>query len=315
MTSVPFLAFALIVADGCSSVDGLSMMEDARAIDGGSRDREPPQPGDAGEIHSPDTGTDAPDSGSEMTLVDGGMVDGGIEPPPDAGEPVPDAGPPPIVDRGEGDGSDVVTIGDSYMRLPNLIQQPGNEGVELSLERASGRTYRKYGYTGATLFPPTAVAILNDVIPGQFAAAMNEDPNILTVVANGGGNDLTDDCDGAVTIADLSSTCIALLDQIDDAIETMIAEMAAAGVLDVVWVGYGDTTMSGMRVFSGALDYLRERRIERCVVPAFGIRCHYVDNKARPGLVTRDGFHPDAAGYDLIGQAVWDRMQAEGVRR
>lgn len=239
---------------------------------------------------------------------------------PDAADPdpmPPDDGSVPD-DLGVGDGSDVVTLGDSYMRLPNAFQQPGSEGVELSLEAAGGRTYRKFGYTGGSVLPPTPVAILNNVIPNQFARARQQNPDIKTVVIAGGGNDLTDACNGPTTEAALSASCKTLLDQIDAACDALIAEMAAAGVRDVVWVGYGDTTTTGQRVFRGALDYLRTKRMARCVAndPALGLRCHYVDNKGRPGLTTRsDGFHPDAAGYMLIGQAVWDRMVAEGVRR
>jgi hypothetical protein len=239
----------------------------------------------------------------------------GGEPTADASPTSADGGPtPPGGDLGEGDGTDVVTIGDSYMRLPNQLQQPGTEGVELSLEEAGGRTYRKFGFTGVSLFPPTAVAILNGIIPGQLTRAAGEDPDIMTVVAIGGGNDLSEDCNGPTSEAELSATCIELLDQIEAGIQTLIADMGAAGVQDLVWVGYGDTTATGQRVFLGALDYLRTRRMASCTA-ASTPRCHYVDNKARPGLVTRDGFHPDAAGYDLVGQAVWDRMVAEGVRR
>lgn len=236
---------------------------------------------------------------------------------PDSDPLPPDDGSATDQDLGVGDGTDVVTLGDSYMRLPNALQQPGSEGVELSLEKAGNRTYRKYGYTGGRLLPPRPVAILNDVIPNQFTRAVQQNPNIMTVVIAGGGNDLTDACNGPTTEADLSDRCKTLLDQIDAASDTLIAKMAQAGVRDVVWVGYGDTTTTGQRVFRGALDYLRTKRIAKCVAndPSLGLRCHYVDNKGRPGLDTRDGFHPDAAGYDLIGKAVWDRMVAEGVRR
>lgn len=226
---------------------------------------------------------------------------------------------PPITGSGGSAGTggtvkEVVTLGDSYMRLPDPFQQPGLEGVELSLERAAGRTYRKYGYTGGGAVP---IAIKNGVIPGQFQRAKTEDPNIATVVIAGGGNDLTDDCSGPATEAALSATCKTLLDDIEAATQAMISQMAAAGVQDVVWVGYGDTATTGPRVFAGALDYLRRKRIEHCTDPVAGLalRCHYVDNKGRAGLVTRDGFHPDPAGYDLIGRATWERMVAEDVRR
>jgi lysophospholipase L1-like esterase len=43
-------------------------------------------------------------------------------------------------------------------------------------------------------------------------------------------------------------------------------------------------------------------------------RCHFIDS-TQLDITLLDGIHPDAAGYDLIGETVWALMQAEGVRR
>ena len=33
------------------------------------------------------------------------------------------------------------------------------------------------------------------------------------------------------------------------------------------------------------------------------------------GKISSDGIHPTAEGFDILGQMVWDLMQAEHVRR
>jgi lysophospholipase L1-like esterase len=32
-------------------------------------------------------------------------------------------------------------------------------------------------------------------------------------------------------------------------------------------------------------------------------------------ITLSDGIHPNSAGYDLIGETVWELMQARGMRR
>mgnify|MGYP001155131119 CR=1 FL=1 len=237
---------------------------------------------------------------------------------PDAPAPEAPQSPAPLrEDLGEGDGRDVVALGDSYMRLPNLFQGPGNEGVDVSLAKA-GKKYRTRAYTGANVFPPKPVAVKNGVIPNQFKSARAEDPNIKTVIVSGGANDIddSDGCNGAATAAELSDKCKQELDSINDAIDAFLAEMAQAGVQDVIWVGYGPTPTSGNKVVEGAIDYLRTTRKARCTTnnAAIGLRCHYIDNFAAQ-IPTRDGFHPTSAGYDAIANAVLARMKEEGVRR
>ena len=81
---------------------------------------------------------------------------------------------PTRMDLGKGDGTDVVTIGDSYMQL-------GNEGIEPSLDKAAENKFRHYARMGTQL--------TNGQIPMQYDRAKMENAKISTVLMTGGGND------------------------------------------------------------------------------------------------------------------------------
>ncbi len=259
-----------------------------------------------------DPATGAP--GNEGTTAPGGSdiagPNGGDDGTADAPPPLP-----PAEDLGEGDGKDVVSLGDSYMRLPNLVQQPGTEGVDLSLAEL-GRQYRTYAFTGGSFLTP--VGVKNGVIPGQLSNAIKADPDIKTVIVAGGGNDLAQNtpCRGAKTVTELSAACRQELDAIIPALDAFVANVAKAGVKDLVWVGYGPTATTGDKIVEGAIAYLRADRQAKCVAtnPALGLRCHYIDNFAAK-VPTRDGFHPTSEGYDMVAKAVLDRLKAVGARR
>jgi hypothetical protein len=222
----------------------------------------------------------------------------------------------PGQDLGQGDGKDVITMGDSYMHVGGLTG-PGPDGTEVSLEKISKRTYRKYGNTGGSAI--TAVSVLNNVIPGQFDKAKKDNANIKTVVIAAGGNDLGDQkaCQGPKTEAEVSADCKKKINEVEAAIEKMVATMAKAGVKDILWVGYGPIKTSKAEM-TGTMAYLNTVRKSKCVAndPARGLRCHIVVLMADlVGKIGSDGAHPTAAGFDAIGKNVWARMQQEGTRR
>jgi len=194
-----------------------------------------------------------------------------------------------LTDLGEGDGQDVITIGDSYM---NLILS----GIQQSLERISGRDYRNYAVPGTL--------VLNEQIPGQYDAAVAADPDIKTVVMTGGGNDiLGSSCTG---------TCSALVDQVAARLLQLRDQMAADGVQDVLIISYGYPTDVTLHE---SLDYSRQLLAASCTAQSVP-RCHYIDPVVElAGKIRSDGIHPTDAGYDILGQMAWDMMQAEGMRR
>jgi hypothetical protein len=195
---------------------------------------------------------------------------------------------PAHVDLGEGDMQDVVTIGDSYMSL--IIR-----GIQQSLETISGRDYRNYAVPGTL--------VLNEQIPGQYDAAVAADADIKTVVMTGGGNDV---------LSRQCGTCEDVIDQVSARLAELRTQMAEDGVEDVIIVSYGYPADQARHA---SLDYSRGLLAQQCkkeLTP----RCHYIDPvEELAGKISADGIHPTQEGYDILGQLVWDLMQAEGVRR
>jgi len=226
--------------------------------------------------------------------------DAGVE-PVDAGTTSPDTGvttPPPEptrADLGEGDGSDVITIGDSWMNL-------GSTGIQQSLLKASDQRYRVYGRGGTRL--------LNDVIPNQYATAKGADADIKTVVMTGGGNDiiqvagLRDDC------AAMGMQCAMVTKQIRDRLTTLWDLMAADGVQDVVYVQYSNP--EGQNVdFADGMDSVKTR----CAAVKAPMRCHTLETLDIVMGDIPDGIHPSAVAFDRLGVAVYDLMTKQGMRR
>jgi lysophospholipase L1-like esterase len=200
------------------------------------------------------------------------------------------------MDQGMDDGNDVITIGDSYMNL-------GTTGIEQSLERISGRNYRNYAVAGTR--------VLDEAIPNQYDRAKAADANIKTVVMTAGGNDVIM---GTQCGSTLNATCMTHIDNIQARIWKLHEEMAADGVQDVIYIGYGYTT--GVWAYTKpASDYARMALIMDCTKDRMP-RCHFIDPiNELMGQIGIDGIHPTSTGYDRLGMMAWERMQAEGVRR
>ena len=212
---------------------------------------------------------------------------------------------PATTDPGMGDGKDVITIGDSWMNL-------GGEGIQQSLEKASGRDYRNYGVGGTRL--------LNGQIPMQYEMAKAENPDIKTVIMTAGGNDILQDIsvhfqciDSAF---DTSDVCKKRIDEVAARLVTLWAQMAEDGVKDVIIIGY--TKKAGLLgPLSKSAEYSNMKIPPLCDAVPAPLNCHAFDSDLLvPSIALRiDGIHPDAASYDALGAALWKYMGEEKVRR
>jgi lysophospholipase L1-like esterase len=197
-------------------------------------------------------------------------------------------GQPMHEDLGQGDGKDVITIGDSWM---NLIFT----GIEQSLEAKSGRDYRNYAVPGTL--------VLNEQIPDQYDAAIAENPMVKTIVMTGGGNDiLTSPC--------VDDECEPIVDDVVMRLGELMTQAGEDGVEDIILIGYTYPADMGKHA---SLDYSIMLSKQTCTKDSKP-RCHFLDS-TKLDITLQDGIHPNAAGYDLIGETVWALMQAEGVRR
>lgn len=210
-------------------------------------------------------------------------------------------------DLGKGDGSDVITIGDSWMNL-------GNIGIQQSLKTVSGQPYRTYGVPGTKL--------LNEVIPNQYEAAKDENANIKTVIMTAGGNDVLQDL--ALLFGscgdnqfDTTPGCKQRIDEVAARLGTLWAEMATDGVHDVIIVGYSNKTSPVGVVTGKSIAYSSMKIDPVCRMVPAPLRCTAIEtDKDVPDLkIGPDGIHPDAPSYDLLAAQVWKVMQDKGMRR
>jgi hypothetical protein len=212
-------------------------------------------------------------------------------------------------DLGEGDGSDVVLIGDSWMSNTLQIEGTGG-GVAPSLIAVSGQPYRNYGVQGVELL---AANSFGAAIPTQWDAAKRRSSEIKTVVMTAGGNDVIQ---GSAT---LQASCSAGTDEckqklvvISDALDKLWTQMADDGVLDIVHIRYTDNT--------GTLhpDLQGDKGLPTPKICLSGrVRCHAVpttDIVARGDLAI-DGIHPLGSANDRIAERTYELMTKEGMRR
>ncbi len=78
----------------------------------------------------------------------------------------------------EADNNQVIFLGDSIFALSGKIQD--------ELEAEAGETFRRYTVSGAEL----TGGFLAPSVVEQFAIAQQDNPDIRTMVGNGGGNDI-----------------------------------------------------------------------------------------------------------------------------
>lgn len=227
------------------------------------------------------------DAGDAALPGDGGLGDANA----------PDAAPPRM-DLGKGTGKDVITIGDSWMLLIF-------SGIQESLLSVSKQPYRTYAFPGTKL--------LDDAIPNQYRDAKSEDPNIKTVVMTGGGNDIIQDSALEADCASGGAMCVARLEAIGKALDTLWKQMSADGVQDVVHVMYSASAGSSIK----DREANNQKLAQQCAAVPPPLRCHLLstDSLIGPNDLRSDGIHPTDEGYDKIGKAVFDLMVKEGMRR
>ncbi len=237
----------------------------------------------------------AADGSGEMSSAGAAApaVDGGAAPAGDGGATASSDGgtPPAHGDLGKGDGSDVITIGDSWMQIAT-----NGGGIEGGLDRA-GTSYRHYAIPGTTL--------INGDIPAQYDRAKAANPNIATVIMTGGGNDImfTGGCN-------TKDACTMSVQMIVDALDQLWSTMADDGVKDVFFIDYSK--------YAGTAP--ADTRPDTAPTPPVclsgRITCHSINTDDLVGPTdTVDGIHPTLPACDAIAKRTLDLMEMTGARR
>ena len=130
-------------------------------------------------------------------------------------------------------------------------------------------------------------------------------------VMTGGGNDILQDPAILLDCFNVGTACKQQIDKVGVRFKSQLEEAAADGVQDVVIVMYGRGTALG----AGPVDYVWQTVKPLC--DNAPVNCIMVnpDKVAGMTMAMRDGIHPTDAGFDQLGNYVYELMQREGMRR
>ncbi|MEM8560905.1 MAG: SGNH/GDSL hydrolase family protein [Pseudomonadota bacterium] len=204
---------------------------------------------------------------------------------------------------GDADNDQVITLGDSIFQLSGELQA--------NLEAEAGETFRRYTQSGAELSGGTLAPSVYE----QYSIALGDNPDIDTIVMNGGGNDILipailGDPYGCRTqwwkFGRLSRSCRNYIDDIYveavNLLNTMQQDLN--GEVDVIYLGYYytkgfvDNLEEAVDYGDGALD----RACENATVS-----CTFVDPRAtiRDSDIIADGIHPASSGSQKLADLIW----------
>ncbi|RMF13889.1 MAG: SGNH/GDSL hydrolase family protein [Gammaproteobacteria bacterium] len=204
----------------------------------------------------------------------------------------------------QADRNEIITVGDSIFDLSGELQQ--------FLEQKAGQTFRDYTLSGAEL----AGGLFATPINQQYVDAREDDPNIETVVMDGGGNDIlipaiVFDPYGCRTHWwrwNISSACKNLINDVYVDGVDLLNEMAQDGVQNVIYLGYYHT--KGLQAnLAKAVDYGDSRLADACANT--WAQCTFVDPRPviNKGDIIIDGIHPATSGSAKLADLIWPYLQ------
>jgi lysophospholipase L1-like esterase len=158
----------------------------------------------------------------------------------------------------------------------------------------------------------------NGQIPGQFQSALAANPDIKTVIMDGGGNDvLIGDANLCLQTPPPDTECVARIDDVLNAAGNLLDDMAAAGVQDVVYFFYPHLPEGGLvQGFKNeTLDYAAP--LVQQVCENAPLNCVFVDTRpafeGHPEYFLNDGIHPNDGGSVVLANTVWSSMVANCI--
>jgi len=193
----------------------------------------------------------------------------------------------------------VVVLGDSFFATNHQITAYLED-----LARAAGALDAGERYRDVSRLTANALALSSSGILNQYLTAA-ADAEVEVVIMNGGGADvLLGACDGDLPTCPVLTAAAAAFDEV-------LQTMADDGVDGVVFAGYPDPQLDGVRQKMDALRPLLQASCEQSPVP-----CHFLD--LRPTFegnyetfILADGINPTAAGSQATAEALWAALAAE----
>lgn len=203
------------------------------------------------------------------------------------------------------DNNSVVNIGDSIFALSGEIND--------YLHSYAGQTFRRYAVSGAEL----AGGILAPDLFSQYNTAKCDDPNIDTIIMDGGGNDILlpvltmfDPYDCKTQWYEwgrLSNSCKNFIDDLYVDGVDLLNDMHADGVDNVIYLGYYYTKNAWVRLddLEEAIDYGDTRLSQACAYSA--ANCTFIDPRwvINDGDIKSDAIHPKTSGSLKIANLIW----------
>jgi len=247
---------------------------------------------------------------SSLAAVACGSAGGGASPSPDGGGGGDAVGAsaqkPPCLKRP----SEVVAVGDSYVAapvtlVPKLVQLAIADGALMQ-----GDTYRDYAIPGATVDTPQGAG----TIPPQWTQAKQADSDVKFVIMDGGGNDILGSVTCIAAGSNMNATCTGIVQRVSGVIKTMMDDMKATGVTEVIYLLYPHPPIGGADIDDYAVSQAQDM-CAQMTTSSFG--CHVVDTRmafqGHSEYFSADPIHPNATGSQVIAQLVWDAMKSNCV--
>jgi hypothetical protein len=206
------------------------------------------------------------------------------------------------------DNNQVVNLGDSIFALSGEIND--------FLHAYAGQTFRRYAVSGAELVG----GILAPDLFSQYNTAKCDDPNINTIIMDGGGNDILlpvltmfDPYDCKTQWYEwgrLSSSCKNFIDDLYVDGVNLMNDMYADGVDNVIYLGYYYTKngLFALDDLEEAIDYGDMRLNQACQNSA--VNCIFIDPRStiKDSNILIDGIHPNTSGSEKLANLIWPKL-------
>jgi len=193
--------------------------------------------------------------------------------------------------------NEVVILGDTFFALSHQITAYLEGLARDAGSLATGQRYRDHSRPTANALALSSTGLLD-----QYRDAAADAP-VRVVIMNGGGADvLLGSCDDSLESCPVITAAAAAFDE-------LLLAMATGGVSAVVFAGYPDPQLDGVRA---KMDVLRPLLEASCV--ASPIPCHWVDLRVPfagnyESYILADGISPTDAGSLASATAIWAALK------